>query len=302
MKDLLFSFNSRSQHMNKGCSSLMSFLMAISICLSFFLAAEESYAQGALQVLPTRVVFEGRTRSAQVSLINQGTETAIYRISFKNMRMTESGGYEDIKEPLPGEIFAKDFIRYSPRRVEIAPGASQTVRLLLRKNSDLPPGEYRSHMLFRSVPPKNSGKDIESLASDDQQLKISLVPVFGITIPVIVRHGKISATAKLEDLKVYPSEKKVEDSILSLRIDRQGTRSLFGDLSVKFTPENSGDTLEVGRLNGIAVFTPNNSRKLNFKLTPPKGIELKRGTITVAYNMNDGDGNKVLAEKQLNLP
>ena len=36
-------------------------------------------AAGNLMITPTRVVFEQRTRSAQVTLVNQGTETSDFR-------------------------------------------------------------------------------------------------------------------------------------------------------------------------------------------------------------------------------
>ncbi len=300
MKSFLFSFYPRFLQLEKNNSWMALVLTAVFIFLSSTVV-EQSSAQGGLQVLPTRVVFEGRTRSAQIHLLNQGKEKATYRISFKNMRMTETGGYEDVKEPLPGEQFAADFIRYSPRQIEIEPGASQTIRLLLRKKSDLLPGEYRSHMLFSTVPPKDTGKDIESLASGQEKLEISLTPIFGVTIPVIVRHGKGSATAGMADFQIHAPEKPEDKSSLSFNISRQGDQSLFGDISIKFTPQNGADETEVGRLNGVAVFTPNKSRKINLFLAPPKGLELKQGLLNITYK-DHNESKKVLASGQLKLP
>lgn len=288
-------------HLEKNNSWMALILTAVFIFLSSTVVVEQTSAQGSLQVLPTRIVFEGRTRSAQVHLLNQGKEKATYRISFKNMRMTGNGGYEDVKEPLPGDKFAADLIRYSPRQIEIEPGASQTVRLLLRKKSDLQPGEYRSHMLFSTVPPKDSGKDIETLAPGNEKLKISLIPIFGVTIPVLVRHGNGSATADVANFQTHAPEKPEDKTRLTFNISRQGDRSLFGDISIKFTPENGSDETEVGRLNGVAVFTPNKVRKINVLLDPPKGLALKKGLLNITYKDHD-DSKKVLASGQLKLP
>src|SRR5688572_28815630 len=46
---------------------------------------------GDLMVSPTRVVLEGRKRNAELTLINTGSQRATYRISFIQMRMTDTG-------------------------------------------------------------------------------------------------------------------------------------------------------------------------------------------------------------------
>ncbi|GJL77921.1 MAG: hypothetical protein NPINA01_09100 [Nitrospinaceae bacterium] len=304
MHKLLGLLNTRYLFIKKSFKGFSFCLIAVSAFLSLCITVEDSAGQGLgnLQVIPTRIVFDGRKRSAQVNVINNGVEPATYRISFKNMRMKEDGSYEDIEKALPNEKFAEDLIRYSPRQVEIQPGESQIVRLLLRKKRGLPPGEYRSHMLFRAIPPETSGKSIESLAGEKGEIKIQLIPIFGITIPVIVRHGKGSATAGMEDLEVNDPKKPGKSPMLTLRLNRQGNRSLFGDMTAKFKPENGGDELEIGRVNGVAVFTPNKSRIVSLKLSPPEGVELKRGLLQVVYRENPDDGDKILAEKQLRVP
>lgn len=304
MNKLFGLFVSRGHFRNMCCQGVAPFLIVAGVFLLPFVSIDESAGQGLgnLQVIPTRIVFDGRKRSAQVNVINQGTKPSTYRISFKDMRMKEDGSYEDVEKAHPDEKFASDLIRYSPRQVVIQPGESQTVRLLLRKKRDLPPGEYRSHILFRAIPPESTGKNIESLAGEKGEIRIKLIPIFGVTIPVIVRHGKGSATARMEGLKVNDSLKPGASTVLTLRLNRQGDRSLFGDLTARFTPDNGGEELEVGRVNGIAVFTPNKSRIVNFKLSPPEGVELKRGLLHVVYRENPDEGDKILAEKQLRVP
>ena len=109
--------------------------------------------QGGLLVAPTRLVFEGRSRGGEVTLVNSGTETTTYRIEVIRLRMKEDGSFEDVVEPQAGERFANDLIRYSPRQVTLDPGVPQTVRVQLRLPAALEEGEYRSHLLFRAIPP-----------------------------------------------------------------------------------------------------------------------------------------------------
>jgi hypothetical protein len=51
---------------------------------------------GDLLVAPTRVVLEGRTRTAEITLVNIGREPATYRISLYHLRMLESGEMKEI--------------------------------------------------------------------------------------------------------------------------------------------------------------------------------------------------------------
>ena len=223
------------------------FLLAALLAASTAGAARAQHV-GDLTVTPTRVVFEGRSRSAQISLINRGDAAATYRISFIQLRMDEQGGFEEITEPGPGEKFADTMIRYSPRQVHLEPGAAQTVRLMLRKAADLPDGEYRSHLLLHAVPPEDTGMSLEETALEDDQLGIRLIPIYRISVPVIVCHGEISAEVELAEVAL---RRGGEDGLggedgpptLAVRVERRGERSIHGDLSVTWTPPDGGEAV-----------------------------------------------------------
>ncbi len=292
----------------KGLVSFFSCFLFLTLAVmgqGMAFAQEKEGGVGSVMVAPTRIVFEGRTRSAQVKVINQGTKAGTYRISFKDMRMKEDGTYEDVKEALSDEKSAKDLIRYSPRQVVLKPGESQTVRLLLRKKKGLPEGEYRSHMLFTALPPEDAGADIESLAGKDGEVTLKLFAIFGVSIPVIVRHGKGSASAEMADLKLKePEEPDAPDAqkTVSIRLNRKGNQSLYGDIHAKFTPNGGGEELEVGVITGVAVYDPNKTRVINLKLNPPEGTELKQGRLHVVYRDDPDKSDKILAESQLQIP
>ncbi len=257
---------------------------------------------GGLMVTPTRIVFEGRQRTAEVNLVNTSSITATYRISFKNMRMLEDGSYEDIEAPEAGELFADQMIRYAPRQVTLEPGVAQTVRLSLRKPGDLSPGEYRSHLMFKALPPETAGEDVEALDLEEGEIRLQITTIFAITIPVIIRHGKLSATVTISDLALKPSETPDEPPVLLFGLNRAGDLSVSGEVSVTFVSYQKGDEQVVGSMRGLAVLSPSPTRTVQLTLRPPEGVVLEGGRLHVIYRARPEDGGAVLAEGELPVP
>ncbi len=257
---------------------------------------------GDLLVAPTRVIFEGRTRSAELTLLNIGKQAATYRISFTHLRMTENGDLREVEQPEPGDAFADDLVRYSPRQVTLEPNVSQTIRLQVRKPEKLADGEYRSHLLFRAVPPEGSipGNVVESEEKKMGGYSIRLTPIYGVSIPVIVRHGQTSAKVSLGDLSVVPPEKPGGPALLELKMRREGNQSVYGNLRVAFVPA-AGREQVVGILNGLAVYTPNPERLVRVPLQPPPGVVIARGRLRVTYAKAEQNGER-LAEAETTLP
>jgi P pilus assembly chaperone PapD len=256
-------------------------------------------AMANLMLHPTRLVFDKNLRAAQVELINNGTETATYRIALVNRRMKESGEFDLIDTPLPGEQFADDMLRFSPRQVTLAPGTTQTVRIMLRKPAELAAGEYRSHLYFEKLPEADGAASIETPKKDERQIGIVLKVLIGASIPVIVRHGDTSAAIQMTGLAL--SDVNGTRPQLALQLERSGNSSVYGDLTASFTPRG-GSPVEVARLGGVAVYTPNPLRRASLALTPPKGIPLARGELRVSFRERPDAGGKLLAEAALALP
>jgi hypothetical protein len=245
------------------------------------------------------VVFEGRQRTAEITLVNTGPTTATYRITLVHLRMAEDGGTKEIgaAEAQPGERFADELIRYSPRQVTLEPHLAQTVRMQLRKPADLADGEYRSHLLFRAVPPvAPEGKTSES----SSKLSVQLTAVFGVSIPVIVRQGETSVQTTLSGLELLPPEGAGAAPSLRFQIGRAGNQSIYGNFTVTFVPAG-GKPLVVGLANGVAVYTPNPLRRAAIALQPPRGVVLQKGLLRLAYTRQDS-GNETIAEAELRVP
>jgi hypothetical protein len=247
---------------------------------------------GDLLVAPTRLVLDGR-KGAEVVLNNIGEDTATYRISVEFRRMTPDGGLDNVAEPSAAEKAAADMIVYAPRRVTLAPHEPQAIRIAARAPQGLPDGEYRVHLLFRAIPPATA---VQQAAATDQTkgLRFELTPIYGVTIPVIVRLGNLQATAGIANVRL----EKTKDGAPAVGVDlsRAGTRSTFGEVRVL----KAGVKDPIALQKAIAVYTEVNSRHVTVPLNPEyKGAVA--GPVTVQYVETFEDGAHLIAETQASL-
>jgi hypothetical protein len=237
------------------------------------------FAQGNLLITPRRVVFEGSKRSMDLNLANVGKDSAEYTISIIQIKMNEDGSTQNIEKPDSGQRFADRYIRFFPRLVKLGPNESQMIKVQLVRTGELTEGEYRSHFYFRSErnnAPLGDNKDVDSTT-----ISVKLVPVFGITIPVIVRSGINNTKVTVSDLQlswITESEPK-----LSMVFYRDGNMSVYGDVVIDHV-STSGVTTRVGIANGLAVYTPNKKRQFSLKLNTGKGVNYRSGKLVVSYN------------------
>lgn len=241
---------------------------------------------GDLLVAPTRIVLDGR-KGAEVVLNNIGEEPAVYRVSVEFRRMEKDGSLDDVTQPTAADKIAEDMILYAPRRVTLAPHEPQSIRINARPPQGLPDGEYRVHLLFRAIPPANP---VEKQPGDaDKGLRFQLTPVYGVTIPVIVRLGNLQATAGIAN--VQRSTGKDGKPVVSVDLTRTGTRSTFGEVRVL----KAGFKEPVALQKAIAVYTELNSRHVDVPLDPDFKGDLS-GPVTVQYVETFEDGSHVIAE------
>ena len=273
--------------------------MALRALVACLLLAPFLPARAELMLHPTRIVFDKNTRAAQIELINNGSKPASYRIALVNRRMTDGGKFELAEAPQEGERFADAMLRYSPRQITLQPGTAQTVRVMLRKPAELAEGEYRSHLQFDKLPDIEGSASIENQGKDATRIGVVMNALIGASIPVIVRHGTADASVKLTELAVSKDEAKRAQ--LALQFEREGNSSVYGDLSVTFTPKN-GKPHSLAQVGGIAVYTPNRVRKAMLPLQVPTGVALAGGTLEVSYHDRPEAGGKLLAQASLNLP
>ncbi len=269
----------------------------LAILFSLLLSSNQLSAQGNLLITPRRVVFEGNKQSQELTLANTGVDTAKYTVSFVQYRMTEEGSFDQIEVPDEGQMFADKYLRFFPRSVTLPPNGSQVIRMQFRKLPDMQTGEYRSHVYFRAVPN-------ESLLGDDQanadttSIGIKLIPIFGISIPVIIRNGNLDVKVNLTAIDLDLKSDTVPN--LTITFERSGTKSVYGDLSVMWQPAQ-GDPVEVGIVRGLAVYTPNKLRKFRMQLRNVPGVDYTKGKLLIKFQAPNDDKAEVFAEKEFPL-
>lgn len=245
-------------------------LQVFCIALLLLGSSASAFAMGDLVVAPTRVILEGRNRAAEISLIHRGQEPATYRIGFVELEMDERGG---MREREAGPDSAAALIRFSPRQVTLEPGQVQTVRLQLRKPAELAAGEYRSHLTFRHVPGELPAVDSSG------GVAVALVPVYGVSIPVIVRHA-VTGPGTLEIASASLVEVPVPGSdgprpALRVAIRRSAETSAYFDLEVEAVGTRAAEA-SLGRVRGLAIYSSSPSRVVDVPLTSTREQVLVR--------------------------
>jgi hypothetical protein len=254
--------------------------------------AMPAQAAGDLLVAPTRVVLDG-SRATEVVLNNIGSAPATYRISLEVKRMTGQGGLEEIAEAdaNAAERAALDMISFSPRRVTLPPNQPQVIRVGVRLPEGIAPGEYRVHMLFRAIP--DTVAATAPASGNAGGVNIALTPIYGITIPIIVRVGDLSASASIGKALIVEEDGQPH---FAFDLARTGNRSVYGDIEV--TRPGVKDPLFLAR--GIAVYSEVTDRRVSIPVPPAVAATLK-GPVRIRYTEDRELGGGTIAETSLTV-
>lgn len=261
---------------------------AAALALSVLAAASPASAGvGDLLVAPTRLVLDGR-RGSEIVLNNIGDEPATYRVSVEFRRMKTDGSLEEVKAPTAAEQAAADMIVYAPRKVTLAPREPQAIRIAARAPQGLADGEYRVHLLFRAIPPPRAVAPQPD--EKPRGLQLQLIPVYGVTIPAIVRLGNLDVKAGIANVGLEQRDGK---PAIGLELSRTGSRSTFGEVRIL----RSGSKEPLGILRGVAVYTEIGQRHVAVPVNEAfKGAI--PGPVTVQYVETSPEGAVTIAETQ----
>lgn len=248
-------------------------------------SAGPAVAQGDLLVAPTRVILDG-SRGTEVILSNIGSDEATYRIGLELRRMLDNGRLVPVErvDANGAEEAALGMIRYAPRRITLPPGQPQAVRLAARPGADLPDGEYRVHMSFKAIP---RPREVTNANESADGVSIQLIPIYGVTIPIIVRHGRLEAQVALTEPAIVQGEDGPE---FAMTINRSGESSTYGLVEVT----KPGVKEPILSLRGVAVYPELDARQLRVRLTPEQA-GLFNGQLRIEYREMPEAGGGLIA-------
>jgi hypothetical protein len=267
-------------------------IFALSLLVGSMLSSPAQAAgAGDLLIAPTRIVMNG-ARGTEILLNNIGEKPATYRISLVLRHMLPDGAIEEVDpaKANPVEAQALAMISYAPRKVTLPPNQPQAIRIGVRAPQGLADGEYRAHMLFRAIP---DAKPVvaDPAAPPKDGLSISLTPIYGVAIPIIIRQGNLTAAATLSDAKI--ENDPTDGPRLFFKIARTGTRSTYGRIRI-FKP---GIVKPVIDVRGLAVYADVPQREVHLAIDAEQAKQLA-GPATIKYLEDDDAGGGLIAELQ----
>lgn len=224
---------------------------------------------------------DAAARTGQVRFTNTSQSEKTYNIDIVNFEQTSDGSYKKISEPLPGNPFADPYLEWSPHQVTLQPGQSQVVRIRRRGMATAPVGEYVSHMLIQeqAAPDKMYGTS----KGNGGGLVINLKPLYGVSIPVMIERGHLTATARIGDVRIANQNGKPTAIVPVLR---SGNRSFYGTVVV------SQGRRELGRISEFRIFMTTPQRVLQVPLSAAPSDDI---TVTLI----DENTNETLETKSL---
>jgi len=256
-------------------------------------------ARADILITPSQVVFEDRDRFGSVMLVNTGNESRTYDMEWMFFEMIDGAGNYDVVDKPPSEFDLSKYVIFSPRRVTLAAGASQKIKLALRRPSEIPEGDYHVHLKF-ALDPKAPEDIVERQKKDIDTVDGSSGAAVGInvsySIPIILVSGKSEVDVGIEELKLDRNQKSgsLEASFLLTRSGKP--YSVLGHINV-FHIDDKGREEMVGEIGNAFVFSEVNSRAFNIPLTK----EITGGSLRVVVKNYDKESNFVYAEKTFPL-
>lgn len=264
-----------------------------SLFLLFIGMTSASAAFADLLITPTRVVFNEGDRFAVITLVNSGDKTQTYEMGWRFFRMQEEGDAYKPTDKSVTEFDVTKYIMFTPRRVTLAAGAKQKIRLRLSRPENVPPGDYRGHFEFASV----GGRDAADSKVLSKGAKAASVAInVGYTIPVVFRVGQPDVKISIDRIKFDRNKisGRLEVSVPLLRSG--GTFGAMGHLFLSHvTPDGKEEV--VGEIGNANIYPEVMRRVYQVPLTK----DIVGGKLKVVLYHYDTNNRYVLAEQEFPL-
>jgi hypothetical protein len=270
-------------------------------------AANEAAPSVNLNITPKRLVLDRGTRVGTVYIFNQGNVATTFEVTFVERVMLPDGQIKPVSEAASDAAIqpfvqklqsAQPFLAATPRRVTLAPGKGQTIRIRSTQ-PDSNVGEYRSHLTVTSLPPREAGLTADQVGAErGNQLSFRITSSFGISIPVILRTAPKDVKGALANVAVSHANLSSNGyapanrtPVLTLDIQRLGASSLYGNVEVRSGGGKGGNV--IGKARGVGVYPEIAARRLMIPLDrlPSAGENLQ-----ITFSDDDSAPGQIIAK------
>jgi ABC-type uncharacterized transport system YnjBCD substrate-binding protein len=147
------------------------------------------------------------------------------------------------------------------------------------------------HLLFRAIP-----KAVAPTASEavPNGVQIQLIPIYGVTIPLIIRKGNLQATTAIAHPRMANENGQ---PVLEFDMSRTGSKSVYGNVFIR----KSGTSEPIWAAKGIAIYPEADKRLVTLPISPEAAAQMS-GPVTISYNEPAELGGGQIAEVKANLP
>ncbi|RKX21899.1 MAG: hypothetical protein DRP35_03225 [Candidatus Zixiibacteriota bacterium] len=214
-------------------------------------------------VAPTSVYLSEKDRTGRMTLQNPTDHPEEVSVFFRfgvpisdslgnvQIELSDTTGYSDPRSCV-------DWLKVFPRKLILAPGASQVIRFVARPPKDLPDGEYWARIVIRS----EGSSTTLPVAGQNEQITTKLNMIMQTAIILKYRTGNLISKLDVIDTRV-----KNEDSTVNCYIDmaNRGNVSYIGILKGRLIDANKKE-IASDHIN-LAVYR-DLTRVLSFKVPP----------------------------------
>ncbi len=201
-------------------------------------------------VAPTSVILSENDRTGRLTVQNPSDSPIEVSIRFGfGIPLSDSLGNVTLRLQDTSEVnhprSAMNWIRAFPRRVVLAPGATQVIRFVATPPKDIPDGEYWARIVVRSQDSQAQLPD----AGDLESITTRLNMVMETAIVLKYRTGELMAKLGVIDTEIERSDSLVT---ISIDLENQGNVSYVGVLRCNLFDANDVE-ITTRRIN-IAIY------------------------------------------------
>ena len=182
-------------------------------------------ALDAVIVSPTAIFMSDRTRSTQLTLFNSGSVpeelTMELRYGYPAADSTGALVYRLIDSVAASDPSAAAWVNIYPRRLTLAPGTRQTVRLIASPPAGLADGEYWARLVIRSNP-----QTILDVTGADPGVRAGLQLEMRSVLPVLFRRGIVTTGVAVRS---FDAVRKGDSLVARVALAHEGNAAFLGN-------------------------------------------------------------------------